>query len=205
MSKNVQVIGAGGHAKVVISTLKALGKKIVSVYDDHHKTLGSDFMGIPVGGAFADAAHDCETYLAIGNNGVRKEIAESAPFLWGKALVHPRAWVDPSAKLGLGSVIFAGAIVQADSFIGTHVIVNTGATVDHDCNVLDYVHIAPGCHLCGGVDVYEEAMLGVGTKVIPLMKIGAKAVIGAGSVVIRDVQAGEKTVGVPAKAIAQDS
>lgn len=197
----MQIIGAGGHAKVVISTLRALGKKIDSIFDDNCKNLPSEFFGVSVKGTVADATKNLDTYLAIGNNSTRKTIAESTSLKWGKALVHPQAWLDPSVEIGVGSVVFAGAVIQVDSIIGNHVIINTNASVDHDCKIFDYAHLAPGCNVCGGVEIGEAALLGVGTKVIPQIKVGANAVLGAGSVVIRQVEDGQKMIGVPAKKI----
>lgn len=59
--------------------------------------------------------------------------------------MHSAAWVDPDAKLGTGTVVFAGAVIRPGSVVGEHVIVNTSASVDHDCVVKDFVHIVPGC------------------------------------------------------------
>ncbi len=103
-------------------------------------------------------------------------------------------------KLGRGTVVFAGAVVQPDAVIGDHVIVNTGATVDHDCVVGDYAHLAPGVHLAGSVHVGEGAFLGIGSVVSPGVRIGRWTTLGAGAVAIRDLADGAVAVGVPARA-----
>ena len=117
------------------------------------------------------------------------------------AVVHPSAYVHPSAKLGRGTVVFAGAVVQPDAVIGDHVIVNTGATIDHDCIVGDYAHLAPGVHLAGAVQVGEGAFLGIGSVVCPGIKVGRWATLGAGGVAIRDVADGVVAVGIPARTL----
>ncbi len=204
MPDGVFVIGAGGHAKVVISTLRAQGTAILGVWDDDASKKGSRVMGVPVLGSVREArgyAGKGRFILAIGDNRRRRELAENMKdFEWAVA-VHPTAYVHSSVQLGPGSVVFAGAVVQPETMIGRHCIINTAATVDHDCEIGDYSHLAPGVHLAGGVVVGDESMLGVGASVIPNLKIGTRVVVGAGAVVVQDVSDGSTVVGVPARSI----
>lgn len=104
------------------------------------------------------------TIIAIGNNKDRKKVAvlEPGPFF---VLMHKTAFVAEGVKLGEGTVVMAGAIIQPGVMIGKHCIINTGATLDHDCLIGDYVHIGPGANLCGDVTVMEGAQIGVGVGV----------------------------------------
>jgi len=193
----VVVIGAGGHAKVLISALIASGRSVAAVVDDDDTKWGTDAQGIRVGRV--ERALGGHGIVGIGDNVRRREKARSLSFEW-QTVVHPSAHVDPSAKLGRGTVVFAGAVVQPDAVIGDHVIVNTGATVDHDCVVGDYAHLAPGVHLAGSVRVGEGAFLGIGSVVSPGVRIGRWTTLGAGAVAIRDLADGAVAVGVPARA-----
>ena len=192
----IVVIGAGGHAKVVISTLLAHGLPIAAVFDDDETKWGTDEQGIRVSGM--ERERGGRAIIGIGDNAKRREIARALNFAW-ETVVHPSACVHPSAKLGRGTVVFAGAIVQPGAVIGDHVIVNTGATIDHDCIVGDYAHLAPGVHLAGSVQVGEGALIGIGSVALPGMKIGCWSTLGAGAVLIRDLADGIVAVGVPAK------
>ena len=194
----IVVIGAGGHAKVLISTLTARGVAIAAVFDDDESKWGMDAQGNRVSRIERDRGGD--GIIGIGDNGQRREMAEALKFEW-RSIVHPFACVHPSAKLGRGTVVFAGAVVQPDAVLGDHVIVNTGATVDHDCVVGDYAHLAPGVHLAGSVRVGEGAFLGIGSVVSPGVRIGRWSTLGAGAVAIRDVADGVVAVGVPAAAL----
>jgi len=191
----VVVIGAGGHAKVVISTLTACGTPVAAVLDDDDSKWGTDAQGMRVGRI--ERARGGRGIVGIGDNAQRREMARALGLEWQTA-VHPAAYVHASAKLGRGTVVFAGAVVQPDAVIGDHVIVNTGATVDHDCVIGDFAHLAPGVHLAGAVQVGEGAFLGIGSVVCPGVKIGRWARLGAGAVAIRDLADGVVAVGVPA-------
>lgn len=194
----IVVIGAGGHAKVVISTLTACGLPVAAVFDDDDIKWGMDVHGTRV--SRTERERGGSAVIGIGDNVKRKEVARALSFEW-QTVVHPSACVDPSAKLGRGTVVFAGAIVQPGAVIGEHVIVNTGATIDRDCIVADYAHLAPGVHLAGSVHVGEGAFLGIGSVVSPGVKIGRWSTLGAGAVAIRDLADGVMAAGVPAIAL----
>lgn len=194
------VLGAGGHGKVVVATLEALGRRPDAVYDDDPKTHGTEILGVPVVGALAalDGSSGVEAVVGIGPNDVRRHVARRRPLRWVSA-VHPRAVVHDSVAIGEGTVVFAGAVVQPEAVLGRHVIVNTGATVDHDCEIGDFAHLGPGVHLCGGVTVGAGALLGVGVSVRPGVRIGDGATVGAGAVVVSDVDPEATVTGVPAR------
>lgn len=201
--KEVIVIGAGGHGKVVISLLQELGYRVKVVLDDDDSKWGSTILAVSVEGPIEKIrALDFDgAILAVGDNRVRLTLAERYETVPWISAVHPRAWVHPSVSLGAGSVVFAGVVIQPDTRIGAHCIVNTGATVDHDCLTEDGVHIAPGCHLAGGVSVGRETFLGVGVSVIPGISIGSGVIVGAGAAVVSDLPGDVLAVGVPAKPI----
>ena len=201
-SREVIVIGAGGHARVVIATLQEVGHSVVGVYDDDRRLWGSEIGGVPVIGAIKTASglKDVAAVVAIGDCARRRQLATTLNLDWLTA-VHPRACVHESVETGAGTVVFAGAVIQPNSCIGSHVIVNTGATVDHDCRIGDYSQLGPGVHLAGLVHVGDESSLGTGSSVIPEVRIGSRSTLGAGSVAIRDVADGVVSAGCPARPV----
>lgn len=196
--KRLVLIGAGGHAKVVLAAAKAAGFAVEALYDDDPSRWGGEVLGAPVRGPVSSLEEGTPAVLAIGSNEARKRLAARHRFEW-QTVVHPMAWIHESVALGPGTVVFAGAVVQPEAKLGAHVIVNTGATVDHDCEIGDYAHLAPGTHLAGNVAVGEGAFLGVGAAAIPGISIGAWTRVGAGGVVVKDLPPHVTAVGVPAK------
>ena len=201
------VFGAGGHAKVVIDIIEQQGNyEIAGLLDDDLKHQGKRFFDYPMLGTRAElpalfSAQIRHAIVTIGDNASRAAVAahlDQHGWRFASA-VHPRASVGRGVKIGPGSVVMAGCVVNADAYLGGQVIINTGATVDHDCRIEDAVHIAPGCHLCGGVSVGQGSLLGAGTTVTPGVRIGNRAIVGAGSTVIRDVADETRVSGVPAR------
>jgi sugar O-acyltransferase (sialic acid O-acetyltransferase NeuD family) len=199
----VSVIGTGGHAKVVISTLRAARLDVVGVYDDEPAKRGQQIAKVPVVGSVAEihSGTPGAFVIAIGSNALRREVAQRLSFVRWLTVAHPHACVHESVKVGPGTVVFAGAVIQPDTVIGHHCIINTGATVDHDCSLGDFTHVAPGCHLAGEVVLAEGVFMGIGSVVIPRIKIGDWTIVGAGGVVVSDLPPQQMAMGVPARVV----
>ncbi len=195
------ILGAGGHAKVVISTLHENRIYTSAVFDDDSDIHNEQILSVPIKGFISESTITYEdAFIAIGDNQIRHRIYQkyNQYHNW-VSVIHPFAYVHPSVKIGKGSIIMAGAVVQPDTIIGDQVIVNTSASIDHDCKIGDYSHIAPGVHLAGGVDVREGAFFGISSSAVPYVKVGEWSIIGAGSVVVNDIPSKQLVVGVPAK------
>jgi len=203
MGDSVIVIGGGGHAKVVVSTLLDAMIEVQAIYDDNPTKWGTDLCGVRIVGPVSelDGSSEGKAVLAIGDNRTRSAVATRFQNLNWLTLVHPRAIVHSTASIGKGSVIFAGAVVQPDVVIGDHCIINSNATVDHDCRIYDCAHVGPGACLAGEVSVREGAFLGAGVVAIVGTTIGEWSIVGAGGVVVRDIPANVTAVGIPARVI----
>lgn len=199
--KNIVVIGAGGHAKVVISALRASGHEPIAVLDDDPAKRGSSVLGVTVRGALHLLAEmRCDgAVMAVGDNRTRKRIVSEVNVRW-VTVIHPAAYVDPTAQVAAGTVVFAGAIIQPDTVVGEHSIINTAASVDHDCIIGDFTHLAPGVRLAGDVRIGEGTLMGIGSVAIPGVRIGNWVTIGAGAAVIGDITSDTVASGVPARA-----
>lgn len=195
---DVYVLGAGGHAKVVIATLRSAGHAVRGAFSDRADDHGRLVLGVPVLGPIESLFDhpQAPVVIAIGDNRARQKLAEMpAPWM---TCVHPGATVHESATVAAGTVVFAGVVVQPEARIGSHAILNTACTIDHECQLEDFAQIGPGAHLGGNCHVGEGAFVGLGAAVIHGVRIGTWAIVGAGAAVIRDVAAHTTVVGVPA-------
>jgi sugar O-acyltransferase (sialic acid O-acetyltransferase NeuD family) len=206
MSECFAVVGAGGHAKVVVDSLLASGQEVLGFYDDNPDLRGTEpIPGVKVLGGTKDLTvglgkGNSVVILAVGENRIRCRLSRRLSVTYGVACA-PSAVLGRGVRIGKGCMILPSATVNIYTVIGEHVILNTSCSVDHDCAVGDFVHIAPGAHLGGGVVVGEGSFLGLGSSVIPGIRIGRWSVIGAGAVVTNDIPDNCTAVGVPAKII----
>ncbi len=211
------IVGAGGHGRVVLEIAQAAGAAVGSAPGSSLRCIGfvdanPELVGTTVGGVpvlagphqlprlKSQASH---AIVGIGDNISRQAYARRLTELGFTliTLVHPRAVVSPSARLGKNVVVCAGSVVGTEARVADSAIINTSAVVDHECEVGEAAHICPGVALAGRVRVGALATVGTGSSVIPCRQIGASAVIGAGTVVIVDIPAGATAVGVPSRII----
>lgn len=206
------ILGGGGHARVVIDALEAMGNiAIHGILESNRNLWGTRLSGCTVLGGdelLASLAREGIGYFVVGvgstgSNARRRRVYEMASGTALRALrvVHPSAICSSRASFGTGCVVLAGAIVNAGAELGENVIINSGAIVEHGCNIASHVHVASGARLSGEVRVNIGAFVGAGATVKQQVVIGEGAVVGAGAVVLRDVAAGATVVGVPARAL----
>lgn len=204
MSKDVIIIGAGGHAKVIADIIYKSGDNLIGFLDDNLANKGKEiYLGKKVLGTTKDIKNYNKNYfiIGIGNNSIRKKINNENNLKLYSA-IHPSAIIAEDVKIGTGSVIMAGVVINPGTVIGKNCIINTSSSLDHDNLLEDYVHISPGAHLAGTVSVKEGTWICTGAIVKNNITIGKNNIIGAGSVVIKDIIEENTTyVGVPAKRI----
>ena len=199
--KEVIIIGASGHGKVLADIAALNGyTDIVFLDDNAEKTSCGAY---PVAGTGRDAERyaDGEFFVSIGSAKVREKIQtdlEEKGYAIA-TLIHPGAVISPSAKLGQGTAVMAGAVVNADATLGRGCIVNTCASVDHDCTLGDFVHVAVGAHVAGTVKIGARTWIGAGATVSNNLDICEDCLLGAGAVAVKDIPEGGTYVGVPAK------
>lgn len=198
------ILGAGGHAKVIIDILESRGDVHLAGYvnsGDQAGTLcGIDRLGddssLPA--LFDQGIRSA--FVAIGENSLRKERTRALRQI-GYCLINaisPHAFISRYATLGTGIAAMPGAVVNAAARVGDGAIVNTNGSVDHDCIVGAFAHVAPGVTVAGRVDLGEGVFLGAGSCVVPGITIGAWTIVGAGSVVVHNLPGGVTALGVPA-------
>ena len=142
--KNLLIMGAGGYGKTIADVAAQLG-----IYD-RVAFLDDWQIGAKVLGTCADYARFSgefeEIYPAFGNNEYRMRWLKTllAEGVAVPTLVHPRAYVSPTAKLGAGTMVLPMAVVNTGVTVGDGCIINIGALIDHDSVVEDGTHLAPG-------------------------------------------------------------
>lgn len=199
---HIHIIGAGGHAKVVIDAIESITTyKSISVYDSCLTRVGKKiFDKYEIQNQnFLDESSNI--HVAIGNNKTRANLSKALSNSFNNlvSIIHPNAIVSPRAFIKEGCFVAAGAIIGPDSTIGYATIINHMAIIDHDCQIGNWVHVAPNATLGGGVKISDGVFVGAGAVILPEINVGEHAIVGAGAVVIRDVKPGDIVVGVPAK------
>jgi sugar O-acyltransferase (sialic acid O-acetyltransferase NeuD family) len=112
-------------------------------------------------------------------------------------LVHSSCWVDPSATIMMGSVIYPGCVIDANSIIAENCILNIACTVAHDTYIGPHSFLSPRVALAGFINIGENCILGINSTVINNVKIADGTQIGGGTVVIKSIEEAGLYVGNP--------
>jgi sugar O-acyltransferase (sialic acid O-acetyltransferase NeuD family) len=193
----VILLGAGGHAKVLLSLLQLLDFRIAGVCAPELNMKETSFWrGVRVlEESLILNEYQADKILLVNAIGqqpkqdVRIRVFErfKTQGYYFQSLIHPLACVDTTVSLGEGVQIMASVTIQTDTQVNSNVILNTGSTIDHDVFVDDHVHVAPGAILCGGVHIEKRAFVGSGAVLAQGIRVGEAACIGAGTSIVRDV------------------
>ncbi len=209
--QKVVIIGAGGHARVLLDALLLQKCNVLAMTDIDPSLIGTNCGTVPII-AESEFLNKFKTKDCVLVNGVgavdykaictREQIYKKFTAFGHRfgITIHPSAIISSTnVSLKDGAQILAGAIIQTGAIIGENCIVNTGAIVEHDCVVGDHSHIAPGALLCGMVSVEERCLIGARSVVKQGLNIKSEIVVGMGSVVLQDLVESGNYVGILAK------
>lgn len=204
------VIGGGGHAKVLVSTLLLQHRNVLGFVDlkpSLPPLLGIAHLGDD-GVVFLHPPDQVRLVNGVGSidsTVLHETVYENfreRQYVFD-TVIHPSAFIAADVQIEDGVQVMAGAVVQPGTRLGANVIINTGACVDHDSSIDAHAHIAPGVTLSGNVHIGKGAHIGTGASIIQGVEVGASSIVGAGAVVIGDVPAGATVVGIPARSVAK--
>ncbi len=207
--RKLVVIGAGGHARAVISTAM-LQKRwdILGVIDINYHMQKEEILGVEVIGGMELTPslnnNEISIVIAVGDNHQRKslheEMLEQGFDL--ENVVHPSSQIASNAMIGKGNYIGPLSHIGPSVRIGNCNIVNILANIEHEAVVGDYNHIAPSSVLCGRVCVEDLVLVGANATVLDKRCIMKNNVIGAGSVITKSIlSTGNTIVGVPGRVL----
>ena len=199
MDKKIVIIGAGGHGRVVADIAKLNKYTDILFLDDNCENKGCTVAGKV--SDYIEYIRDYDFIVGIGDNKTRQTIMQKLINSNAKVvtLIHPKAVVCKDVKIGIGSVIMAGVVINTNVVIGNGVIINTSASVDHDCIIGNYVHISVGANIAGTVNIGNEVFVGAGATIINNLSIVGGCIIGAGAVVVEQIKDRGTYIGIPSK------
>lgn len=211
----VVILGAGGFAAVVNEILSLLPDMLVIGCTD--KALG-----------LSDRGADEHTDLKIlGDDDMLPELVEQHPGLRAVlalgpelmdvrarllrtlerahieplTVVHPRAIVSQTAKLGAGTIVRGGAVIGTGCHTGQHCVVNIGASIDHDARLGTNVFVGHGARIASHVELQDNVVVEIGASVNTRVVIGTGARIAGGAFVNTDIPDHAVVVGVPGRVV----
>lgn len=209
--KKIIIIGAGGHAKVIVDIIINQQKYIIAGFIDEHLPKGTMVLDHQVLGKQDELSALVKQHsvfggiVAIGDNFIRsiivKDIKTSIKEFQFVNCIHPKSNIAYDVVMGEGNVVMAGATINTSSSIGNHCIFNSNSSVDHDNKISDFVSIGPNAVNGGDIRVGDFSAIGIGATVQHKIKIEHNCIVGANSLVNKNTKPNSVYYGVPAKYI----
>jgi UDP-perosamine 4-acetyltransferase len=207
-TRRVVIYGASQGGQVVAETIAAMGGyEVCAFLDDTNELQGSRVNGLPVWpgveleqlagrGVGAIATH-------IAHRPFRLKIRDRARAGGVVMLnvIHPRAWVAPSVRMGVGNVIKAGALLDTAVELGDCCIIDNGVIVAHHNQLGDACHLAPGVAMAGDCRIAARVLLGTGARISARITIGENVIVSPGAAVVSNLPDNVVAEGVPARII----
>ena len=183
------LVGGGGHCKSCIDVIERHGKYRIAGIIDTREKKGQHIFGYEIIACDDELSELLKRYsnflITIGQikNPTRRVTIfdrlskEKACF---PIIVSPHAYVSLYAKIGEGTIIMHGAVVNAGAVIGRNCIINTSSIIEHDVVIADHCHISTSSVVNGGVKIGKQSFVGSNSVILEYIEIGENSVIGAG-------------------------
>lgn len=189
-NKPLILIGGGGHCKSVIEAAESQGRDILGILD-LPEMVGSEVLGYPVLGTddemvnYVEKAEFIITVGHIKNADLRIKLNERITAIGGTltTVIASTSHISKYAKIGKGTVVLHGAIVNADAVVGENCIINTLANIEHDAIIGDFCHISTGAMVNGNCIVGARTFLGSQSVMVNGISIPEESIFAAGSMV----------------------
>ncbi len=200
---SVCIYGAGGHTKSIYDIIQ--NSKNIKFFDEKKKFFKVNNKTFKIYGNLKNLISNrkkfSKVFISLGDNKQRSKIYEILRKKNFKiiTLKHPKSYCATGSKIGQGTVIMPGCIIQTETNIGNNCIINTNVSIDHECVIGDHTHISPGVIMGGNIKIGKNCWIGLGSKIIPNLTIGDNVQVAAGSVLVKDVKSNSFVKGVPAK------
>ncbi len=194
--KDIILVGGGGHCKACIDVIEQQKQFRISGVIDIPDMIGKTIITYPIIGCDDDIPNLTEKYkyflITIGQiklSKIRQNIFNNLKSfnIFFLLVISPLAYVSPHSRIGNGTIVMHGAIVNAGADIGENCIINTHAIIEHDVRIENHCHISTTAVVNGGAYIGRNSFIGSKSMIREGVTIEKATVISAGSIVMADI------------------
>ena len=153
MKKKLILVGGGGHCKSCIEVIESTDEYEIAGILDVPSKVGENISGYKIIGTDSDIPRYIEdgiknyfvTLGQIQSASLKRKIFENIYLQGGisPTIISKHAIVSKRAKIGAGTIVMHGAIVNANVFVGENCIINTKANIEHEMHETNFISSNP--------------------------------------------------------------
>ena len=196
--KKLVLIGGGGFSSEVAEVAVQNGFEVIGYVDMVQTDSDLRYLGTPENyflnntqPEFVFPAYGAVDRQGLLRRSVKLELMTDANV---PALVSSHAYISSSVKLGRGSFISHGVVVNPNANIGDFSIINSGTTIGHNVIVSKFSIISGNVFVGGGCKIGANTIVGPGVTIMQSVNVGSEVVVSVGSTVGRDIPDGKTTL-----------
>ena len=196
----VLVLGAGNGGKIISEILSSdPTKQVVGFLDDNNGLWGQDIMGCKVLGAIDQVSKLRERNFFDGliisitsSWEFRGELFQRYRALGMEFInvIHPAAYISPSAEIGFGNLIYGPVFIGTETKIGDNNLISSHCSIEHHNIVGNHNLFGPGVLTSGTVVIGNDCVFGAGVCVEPYLRIGDNVRVVSGLAISSHVRTG---------------
>ncbi len=135
-------------------------------------------------------------FAAVDRKGVHSRAKNIEKFKKYKipALISKHSHISDSVKIGRGTFIGHGVIINPQTDLDEFVIVNCRSTIGHDVNISSNTIISGHVFIGGSSKIGQNCLIGPGANLMQSSEIGNNVVISIGSNIARRISDGKTTL-----------
>lgn len=188
MKTEIILVGGGGHSKSCIDVIEQEGKYRIEGIVDVPEKLHQKVLGYEIIATDEDLPRLVAEYpaflITIGQKSSpdkRVDLFLRLKQLGAKlpAIFSPLSYVSRHARVGEGTIVMHGVLINAGATVGNNCIINTKALIEHDAVIGDHCHISTGAIINGGVRIDEKTFFGSNAVSKDNIEIGRCSVVGS--------------------------
>lgn len=108
-----------------------------------------------------------------------------------EAYIHPKAMVFAEGRVGAGSVVLAGTVIEPHATVGLNSMIWANCTVAHHSNIGNHCWIASGSVVAGQATVKDRTFLGVNVTISNQVVVGQDNLIGGHAMIQKNTKDNE--------------
>jgi sugar O-acyltransferase (sialic acid O-acetyltransferase NeuD family) len=178
----------------------------VAFIDDDDQKVGTTVLGLPV--LNRRALFDLSSAKVLAVPGSPKSYLHRASLITSLDLppdrfatvLHPRAVVSRSAKIGMNVLIMAGSVVTSNAVIDDHVLILPNSVIHHHSRIGAYTVLGAGVLVAGFVSLGDNCYVGSGARFRDHVTVASRTLVGLSSTVLHSIdECGNTWAGTPAR------